>query len=842
MKRKLLVTLLILSLLAGLLALPATAETVLASGDCGKTGNNVTWTLERDGVFTVSGRGEMADYDNADDVPWHSYLSLVTSVVIQSGVESVGKNAFQSCTNLASVTLPAQGLNSIGDVAFYHCDALASITYAEAPSTPAVTLPEGVTRIGENAFGFCALTTFHIPASVTTVGESAFYKCAALTAITVSEENAAYTAVDGILFDHGQTVLVWYPAQKGLTEYTLPESVGRIGNYAFNSCPTLTTVTFPTVDGGGLTEIGSYAFAYSAVSTLTLPVSLTTVGDYAFYECAGLSDNDGHAVGTVNYGGNRQQWSALVMGTGNYRLTNSNIVFGDMRQDNVVASGECGSLGNNVSWSLNTDGEFSISGHGTMRDYRSADSVPWASYGSGETATDLRPQILTATVSEGVTNLGDYAFYDCEHLTAVHLPATVTSIGSSGSAYSRVFYNCAALTDINLSETAATSIGNYAFNGCTALASVTFPETLLSIGGRAFLNCTALTAVTIPASVTSVGEWAFRGCTSLTAFTMAPLARDASPHYTSLGAYVLADCTALTDVSFTENLTVLGDYALTRCEQLREVTLPASVSGVGNCAFLSCPALASVSVSEQNQTYCTMNSMLMNKDQTYILYYPAGRNSSACSIPVSVGSVAAFAFQDARILRDVYYSGGPRQWAEDVLPNIGRPNDPLFAIIEDEEHFHCEGTDPDTDVSNIDYFTAQRTESAFTAVAQVHCGQNVNLNGAFALCAMYDEEGRFLGIASGTIVPEGSEDEEEGGGGNGEQEEEQAETLDGEEPDSEPSDEDPAPDVQIPALSVPGQDYRISFTLEDGASTVRLFIYNGENRPQCRNAVYQVPA
>ncbi len=819
MKRKLLVTLLILSLLAGLLALPATAASVLASGDCGKTGNDVTWTLDRDGLLTVSGTGEMADYDNADDVPWHSYLNLVASVVIQNGVTSVGKNAFQSCANLASVTLPAQGLESVGDVAFYHCDALASITYPEAPSTPTVTLPEGVTRIGDNAFGFCALTTFHIPASVTDIGESVFYKCAALTAITVSEENSAYTAADGILFDHGQTVLVWYPAQKSLTEYTLPESVRRIGNYAFNSCPTLNKVTFPAVEDGGLEEIGEYAFAYSAVSELAIPVSLTTVGDYAFYECTGLSDNDGNAVGTVNYGGNRQQWSALVMGTGNYRLTNSNIVFGDMRQDNVVASGECGSLGNNVSWSLNIEGEFRISGKGTMRDYRSADSVPWAAYGDGEETTDLRPRILTATVSEGVTNLGDYAFYDCENLTAVQLPASMKNIGSSDSAYSRVFYNCTALTEINLSATAATSIGNYAFNGCAALASVTFPDTLLTIGGRAFLNCTALTAVTIPASVTSVGEWAFRGCTNLTAFTMEPLPRNASPHYTSLGAYVLADCTALTDVSFTENLTVLGDYALTRCAQLREVALPASVSGVGNCAFLSCPGLAAVNVNEQNQTYCTMNSMLMNKDQTYILYYPAGRNSSACSIPESVTSVAAFAFQDARILRDVYYSGGPRQWASDVLPNIGVPNDPLFAIIEDEEHFHCEGEDPEDDVSNIDYFAPRQTEDGVTAVAQVHCGSGANLNGLFAWCAMYDGEGRFLGMAYGTI------------------EEEEAETLEGEN-----SDEDAAPATQILELPAHGQDYSLAFTPDDEAETLYLFIFDGERRPQCPRRSCQIAA
>ncbi|MBQ9617043.1 MAG: hypothetical protein IJR48_01655, partial [Oscillibacter sp.] len=232
---------------------------------------------------------------------------------------------------------------------------------------------------------------------------------------------------------------------------------------------------------------------------------------------------------------------------------------------------------------------------------------------------------------------------------------------------------------------------------------------------------------------------------------------------------------------------------------------------------------------------CTLNSMLMNKDQTYILYYPAGRNSTACSIPESVTSVAAFAFQDARILRDVYYSGGPRQWADDVLPNIGRPNDPLFAIIEntEEEHLHCEGTDPDTDTSNIDYFAPQQTEDGVVAMAQVHCGSNTNLNGLFAWCAMYDAEGRFLGIASGAI-------EEEGEGG--EEEEENAETLDGEDTDGEGSEEDPAPGTQILELSVPGQDYRISFTPDDEAVTLYLLIFDGENRPQCPRRSCQIEA
>ncbi|MBQ9492870.1 MAG: leucine-rich repeat protein [Oscillibacter sp.] len=771
MKKKLFVPLLILAALIGLLTAPATAATVLASGECGAQGNAVTWTLDRDGLLTVSGTGAMYDYSNAEDVPWYAYREQVKSVSIQSGVTTVGKNAFQSCANLTAVTFPAKGLISIGDVAFYQCDTLAT-----------VTIPEGVTDIGENAFGFCALSTFAIPASVTNIGESAFYQCAALTAITVNENNTSYSAVDGILFNHDKSVLIWYPAKKSLTEYNVPETVKRIGSYAFHNSSLLKKVTIPSVANGGLVEIGPYAFAYGALSEITIPVSMTTVGDYAFRGCAGLSDDSGKAVGTVNYTGSRQQWSALIMGTGNYRLTNSNIVFGDMKQDNVIASGECGAVGNNASWSLSKEGEFLISGKGVMKDYQSASAVPWSAYGTD--ATDLRPQILTVTVSNGISNVGDYAFYDCEKLKEVKLPESVTSIGS------RTFSNCAALTDINLSETLITSIGNYAFNGCAALAGVTFPETLLTIGGRAFLNCSGLTEITLPSAVTSVGEWAFRGCTKLASFTMAPLAKEESAHYTSIDAYALADCAALQNVSFTENLTVLGDYALTKCEKLAAVTLPASVSGVGNCAFSSCPALAAVNVDENNQTYCALNSMLMNKDQTYILYYPGGRNSAACAIPDSVTSIASFAFQGATALKDIYYAGSQTQWNQDVLPNIGQQgNDPLLSIMNDKEHFHCEGTDT-SDPANVTSITSvqeEKTETGTNILVSVHCGANVL--GATALCAMYDKDGCFL-------------------------------TVDSRE------------------LATPGTDYDLTFSVVEDTAELRLFVLDGENLPRCSRTPY----
>ena len=790
MKKKLCGAALAFAILIGLFNIPAWAAGVLASGECGAVGNDITWTLDKDGLFSVNGVGDMRDYASADSLPWYAYRNEIKTVEIHDGVTSVGNNAFRTCVNVTSVTLPAS-LTSIGDVAFYECSALETIS-----------IPAAVTNIGANAFGYCALKEVSIPANVETIGDGAFFKCAALTAINVDAANAAYSSKNGILFDKVEkqqetdpdvSLLIWYPAAKPETEYAIPEGVKKIGENAFRNVANLRKVIFPV----GLTEIGQWAFGDDALlSELELPAELTTVGDNAFSGCVGLSDSEGNAVegARVFFAGSRQQWSSLAMGTGNNRLTNSNIVFGDMKQDNIVASGECGALGSNASWSLDKDGAFIISGDGEMLNYRSAASVPWASYddGSEEAPKDLRPDIKTVTVEgtvtrndagaitaqKGVTNVGNYAFYDCVNLTTVTLPPTLKVIGA------QAFSDCAALTGVNLSETAVESIGDYAFNGSAALTATPFPETLKTIGKRAFLR-SGLASVTIPASVEEISEWAFRWCDKMTAFAMEPLEENASVHYTAIGDYALADCAALTSVSFTENLTVIGEYAFSRCAALTGVSIPSSVSGIGACAFYGCSALTAVDVSEDNQTYCSVNGMLLNKDQTCIFHYPAGRQSDACAISQSVNRVTAFAFDGAANLKDVYYEGNQSQWDASVRPNIGAYNDPLL-----NAELHCEGPDPNdlSNVGSIDSFTVEETEEGRTAVVSVHCGENVL--GAEALCATYDKDGRFLGMESQEIAP--------------------------------------------------GTDDEILFALDEKAASLRLFVIDGEALPRCPAETYEL--
>ncbi len=167
----------------------------------------------------------------------------------------------------------------------------------------------------------------------------------------------------------------------------------------------------------------------------------------------------------------------------------------------AVYSGSCGANGNNVIWSLNTStGVLTISGSGAMKDFVSSSGAPWY--------LD-RMSITSVTIANGVTTIGNYAFYACVKLSSVAIPSSVTSIGNSG------FSSCTKLTSVNIPNS-VTNIGIYAFNHCSSLISVNIPNGVTSIGEFTFNGCSSLTSMTIPNSVASIGVSAFRDCSALT--------------------------------------------------------------------------------------------------------------------------------------------------------------------------------------------------------------------------------------------------------------------------------------------------------------------------------------
>ena len=161
-----------------------------------------------------------------------------------------------------------------------------------------------------------------------------------------------------------------------------------------------------------------------------------------------------------------------------------------------------------------------------------------------------------------------------------------------------------------------TTIGDYAFSGCSGLTSVTIPNSVTSIGSSAFSSCSGLTSVTIPNSVTSIGDDAFRGCSGLTSVTI-------PNSVTSIGWYAFYGCSGLTSVTIPNSVTSIGSSAFAYCRGLTSVTIPNSVTSIGYCAFSGCTGLTSVISKMENP--CFYN-VFFDKDVLYnaTLYVPKG--------------------------------------------------------------------------------------------------------------------------------------------------------------------------------------------------------------------------
>ena len=250
MRKRLLSFVLAVLMIASLLPATALAADIVASGTCGAKGSNLTWTLDSEGVLTISGSGDMHGYD-LPGAPWYGSRSRVKSAVIAEGVTSIGRYAFVDCTSLTSVTIP-DSVTSIGDGAFASCTSLTGIWVTEGNShyssdASGVLFSKDKTTLVQCPGAFAA---YAIPDSVTSIGEKAFYYCTSLTSVTI------------------------------------PDSVTSIGEYAFSYCRFLTSVTIPD----SVTSIVNGAFAYcTSLTSVTIPDSVTSIDNGAFASCTSLT-------------------------------------------------------------------------------------------------------------------------------------------------------------------------------------------------------------------------------------------------------------------------------------------------------------------------------------------------------------------------------------------------------------------------------------------------------------------------------------------------------------------------------------------------------------------------
>ena len=181
-----------------------------------------------------------------------------------------------------------------------------------------------------------------------------------------------------------------------------------------------------------------------------------------------------------------------------------------------------------LTWELNeTTGHLTVSGEGEMDDFTESSTSAWR---------NNKASVKSVTVESGVTSIGGYAFCGCSSLTSVTISNSVTSIGIYA------FADCSSLTSIAVPNS-VTNMKGYAFLRCSSLTSVTLSNSAKSIGDAEFYGCSSLTSITIPDSVTSIGDYAFFKCSSLTSITM-------SNNVKSIGLGALIDCSNLKELIY----------------------------------------------------------------------------------------------------------------------------------------------------------------------------------------------------------------------------------------------------------------------------------------------------
>ncbi len=384
-----------------------------------------------------------------------------------------------------------------------------------------------------------------------------------------------------------------------------------------------------------------------------------------------------------------------------------------------AASGTCGEK---LTWNL-SNGTLTISGFGTMTDYsdNSSSRAPWYS---------SRSSIKSIVIEDGVTSIGDYAFWYC-NLTSVTIPNSVTSIGSSAFFYCNdlisvtipnsvtnigesAFYNCSGLTSVTIGNS-VTSIGNYAFDGCSGLTSVTIPNSVTSIGEYAFEGCSGLTSVTIGNSVTSIGDYAFSRCSGLTSVTI-------PNSVTSIGEYAFSGCSSLPVVdnlryadtylveavdktlsSYTikEGTKWIENRAFADCSSMTSVIIPNSVTSIGSSAFSRCNSLPVIDNIRYADTYLveavdkslsaytikegtkwignsafenfsSMTSVIIPNSVTSIGYlaFSGCRSLTSVTIPNSVTSIGEYAFSGCSSLTSIEIPNSVTSIGEDAFSNV----------------------------------------------------------------------------------------------------------------------------------------------------------------------------
>ena len=701
----------------------------IGEGYCGPT---VHYELDHEGKLRIYGTGDMYGYTYEDfgssgfpsDVPdWYNLRDEIKTVVIESGVTSIGSAVFINCRNLESIEIP-EGVTRIGAGAFYYCNSLKNIT-----------LPQSLTSIGTLAFHYCdTLESIAIPANVNEIGINAFYNCYALSELTVADGNGSYSSIDNVLFNKSQTELLYCPQSRS-GAYTVPVQVRRIGERAFNECTGLSEIILPS----NLVSIGDFAFfnCYSAVR-IDIPESVTEIGDWAFYYCSKITEahipegitSIGSHVFHLCQSLNSVTLPESLQTIGDYAFSQCYMLKEIEIPAGVTEIGASAFFNCQFSKIVIPAGVTKISDSCFGSCILLSDiSLPEGLLEIGASAFANCRQLISIRIPDHVNVIGDNAFTNCIGLAEFGFPADLESIGQSAFSY------CTSLTEAVLPSGVKT-IGGRAFSGCENLNDIVLSDSLISIGDYAFELCNALEQINIPEGVTEIGGYVFSNCYNLKkAVLPSTLA--------SLGTYAFNLCYSLASINLPDGLTEIKDYTFQYCGALASVKMPRSLTKIGSYAFRDCSALTSITIHEGTKTLASDSFWGCSGLKTVVL-------------PVSAVEIGPRAFSNCSAITDVYYTGSETEYENRLL-------DERWAETSNTYFFHADWhfdyvipaqSEPSGITLSADHLELNPGKSAklFADVNPYDAEQRVTWSSDHPEIASVNSNGKVTALANGSAV------------------------------------------------------------------------------------------
>ncbi len=550
--------------------------------------------------------------------------SSISRVTLAATITDIGSYAFYGCSSLGGVTIPA-AVTTIKQSTFENCTSLATASYNGTveiienrafygTAVSAFEFKNGLARLGSDAFAKTALTNVVLPDSLTVIGQHVFDHCQ-LTSISMPScvkldtncirifENSGKDMVvtirfvndtvldDYLLYNSGAKQVVlengiekignYTFAKNVFTEIDLPETLTDIGDYAFYFCKNLKSIYVPK----HVVNIGAFAFTNDLdLTDIYLPDSVSSIGENAFEKI----NKDLHSELTVHVYLNKgnicdslfesQHMQFVVVN--DYIRTIGNKVFAECSNlkevsvpDTVQTFGQNNFLNDNsVTLKIRKV-------DGTIDDHVYQDNLLFVTTVLiedgisviGEYAFYNDTSVQVISVPNSVNTIGQYAFYNCNSIKEINIPNGVTAIRS------HTFFGCASLENI-VTPNSVTLIEDYAFYGCVEAKNLTISNNCKSIGDNAFYNCKSITVLEIPSSVTKIGSYAFRSCVLITEL-------DFSDNVDDIGECAFYDCNALKIVRLGKRVTELKDRMFYGCVNLTDLYVNAPLSFIDELAF-----------------------------------------------------------------------------------------------------------------------------------------------------------------------------------------------------------------------------------------------------------------